>query len=241
MNIIFPLYPFTKTIDADYLDEYNYVKNNTNFNIIMIDFENKKIFNKNNDISIYRGWMLSEDEYSWLNSSLNLMINTEIYLNMQYLPNWYKYIKDLTFKSLIYDSLDEFTTSTFVINKKYLIKNFVKSIYDKNGPVVSENKDEIIQSIQSDKYNNFPGIVLREFEELQNETEKRVFVFKKCILNKSDSIPLIEKVVDLLPYGILYSIDYVLTKNNEFKIVEIGDGQTSSLKNCSIFDFYKNL
>lgn len=217
MQFVYPVYPFTKQIDEEYLKEYVLFKKY--FKVALYDIENDKFYGDKEE-SIYRGWMLSKSQYK------NLMIKTDIinldtYLSCHYIHNWYEKLKDITFETVFDPSILPF---------KAVIKDAVKSL---NGKFVESQEDFLKIKKELSFYRDIEvGIVCRKFQELKGQ-EKRFFVYKNKVFG--ENIPLIVlEAAKILNYYHLYTIDSV-----DSIIVEIGDEQVSGLKEWTEEDFLR--
>lgn len=239
MQFIFPTYPYSKEIDNEFKEEYLFCINNS-IPYALIDFESMKIFlynSFNKDvISIYRGWMLSNNDYILLSNKFKLDTNFNYYKFFQNINEWYPKLKQFTFKSYMFNHLDDVDELIFD-SKPFVVKNFTKSL----GIVSSYN--ELINLIKNQKQNNFDGIVLREYENL-DKNELRFFVFRNNLISLNYDINHIESSLKSFIYDIintincdtLYTIDVVKNENNQWRLIEIGDGQVCSTKENSIKD-----
>lgn len=88
MNVIFPVYPDTKQIDDEYLAEYQYAKDK-GFKVCLVDIESKKIYGDKSGKWLYRGWMLSDDDFQWLSKNIELKFDYKHYLSFNFISGWY--------------------------------------------------------------------------------------------------------------------------------------------------------
>lgn len=226
MHVVFPVYAGTKLIEEEFEKEYKLVLSLNEHTYSLVDIDTKKVIvdNTNGEKALYRGWMLSKEDYQWLSSKFNLETSLENYLKFHEIKHWYPLIKEYTFDTEIFNDKVDFISNFNQKYDKYIVKNYVKSLG------FASSKEEILNLIDTSIQNNFDGIVVRKFEEL-DKNEKRVFVYKKQLVTLHRVLPLwIFDVIKILDSDILYCIDLVMTKDKEWKVVEIGDGQVSSLK-----------
>lgn len=200
-----------KKPDMDYIDEYEEAKNN-GFNVLLFSYEDLIEFGKVNVLQseencrvIYRGWMIKPKDYECLYNSLAdknyyLINSPDEYLNTHYLPNWYKYLENLTSKTIwskeipskeeIIDMLKYFNEEPIIV-KDYVKSRkheWYKSCYIENSEE-TENAIQVIDNFikgQGEDLNQ--GIVLRKFVELESigfheksgmpiSNELRLFIF----------------------------------------------------------------
>lgn len=182
-----------KVIEADYEEEANAAKN-AGFRFHLLSFEELTAGNvskalkfvpksENLELGMYRGWMLTPDQYQnlyegLLDKNIKLINSPEEYKHCHYLPNSYEKIEGKTPKSLWTTNLDlsniETITSAFGANP-IIIKDFVKSekhhweeacfIPDASDKEKLKSVVERFLELRGDALNE--GLVFREFEELE--------------------------------------------------------------------------
>lgn len=230
-NIIYPADYFNlKKVDEMFTEEAeNFQTNGINVYV----WNGKEIPSGN---YLYRGWMLTEDEYKDLElfmekNNSKLLVSLDEYLGAHYLKNWYEKLKDLTPETLFTD----LNTINETLNKsdwdKFFVKDYVKSLTTSNGSIANSKEDvlKIINEIDKKK-GIVGGISLRKVEDFINDSEIRYFCFNGKVLSPFGEVPDIvnevSKRIDL-PF---YSIDVIQDKKGKEWIIEIGDGQVSDLK-----------
>jgi hypothetical protein len=224
VHILFCEDPFEKNkIDPDFEEEYLSAKENS-FPVILFNFDDFAISNDINSaikrikatdqatLTIYRGWMLTPNQYDELYQALlsknyRLINTTSEYQNCHYLPDSLKFIENKTARTIFEKFSDDESVKKLIEKTKIfkdnpvIIKDFVKS--EKHDwhtacfvPIASdtENLRQIINNFIAlrGKYLN-EGIVIREFLNLNNLTnhsksgmpikeEYRLFFFDKKLL-----------------------------------------------------------
>lgn len=201
------------------------------------------------DKLIYRGWMLSVEEYQLLEKKLNekqvtLLNNSQQYQNCHYLPAWYESCKDFTPKTVFADENADFEEITNELNwNAYFIKDYVKSLTTEQGSVAksADNIIDIIKKIINYRGKIEGGICIREFENLLPETEERYFIYQGNAFSRTGIIPAeLQSILESISAKIdsnFFSADIVLNSENHYRLVELGDGQVSDLKEWQINDF----
>lgn len=199
--ILFCESPFqTNIVDEEYEDQYIAAKE-SGFETLLVNFENltnldrastatKRI--KPNDVLadvIYRGWMLTPTQYSFLYHDLlaknyRLINNPTAYQNCHYLPDSLKFIEGKTPKTIFQkfdteNSIDLLIEKSKVFGQKAVIlKDYVKSekhdwdtaCFVTNAADYDKLRQTILNLLElRDKYLN-EGIVIREFEPLNGLT-----------------------------------------------------------------------
>ena len=219
---------------------------------------------------IYRGWQMKTEDYDEFDCELseqkNIFLLNDYFDYKDF--HLYKFIYNkLTNKfqrSWIFDdyfingkndsgnmiSDIKISLSNLTNIDNFFIKDFVKSEADilkieNNKFTIEENVYKFIY-LRSNSYER--GIVLKEWSDDVKE-ERRYFVYddKTVISNDFDGLytqfvqqAAIELRVSVGEPISFYSMD-VAKVNGEVKIIEVGDGQVSSLKGIDAKNFYKML
>jgi len=264
MLILFPSDYFNpKQPDPDYKAEYEAVCRFPEFKIILYNRdgfaqgEPIKIYPDNyfTGECIYRGWMLSPEQYIALydflkNRDITLINTLEQYDCYHLFPVVYPEIKQYTPKILFFESeqpIDwDSVNNTFT---RFMVKDYVKSVKGHNFPVFFETpiKPEemnrrITEFIELRGSLFTGGIVLKEYVELKKygdtSNEYRAFYLRNELLslsrnsNQADSCPLpphefIDKFKTLQSQ--YYTVDFAELVDGTWIVLETGDGQVSGL------------
>lgn len=249
MQLIYPANEFnSKQPDELFKDEYFAAKEAGLSCVLYIQKQRGLEFCepliKNEEI-IYRGWMLKPYVYSKLNNQIQrhgaqLITYPEYYEDCHHLPNWYDKLSQYTAQTIFCEKDDNFyevlKSSTW---NKYFIKDYVKSLTTTRGSVAETISDipKIINLIEKYRGSIEGGICIREFEEYLPNTEERYFVFKNKIYSRTGFIPSIVTEITNYVYSPFYSIDIVIDVLNNYRLIEIGDGQVSDYKNWDAEQF----
>jgi len=193
-----PLSP--REVDIDYLEEYTAAISAGLFEVELIDFDalvNEKDAEKavrkvsacdSEKTGIYRGWMMTTEQYkefynALLNKNIKLINTPDQYENTHHLPRWYNTVEKFTPKSLcvspedIRSKFDEVMEQLKMFGKKPLIvKDYVKSrkhewhdacfIPDASDPEQVKRVTENFILRQAEDL--IGGVVFREFIEFQS-------------------------------------------------------------------------
>jgi hypothetical protein len=219
---------------------------------------------------IYRGWMIKPEQYSklynfisWKSEGKIYLINSSIqYKNCHCFPNVYPFLSEYT------PEIIELITWEDVIKKEitfdFFIKDYVKSTKNQFGEVKKLSKhisrEELLDEISTfikDRDKLFTGnIVLKEFVDLKRIDEKtnewRVFYFNGEFLtyfqnsylktNEHPHLRMIRDVGSLIAHrSNFFTVDFALTENNDWIVIETGDGQVSGLAKGKELLFYNTI
>ena len=252
MNFLYPSDPLNpKKSDEMYAEEYSLAKSSGHqcylFNTDDIDAGSFCSFPKLNEENalIYRGWMLTPEQYKKLeqliiNSDASLITTSEQYKHCHYLPEWYQDFQELTPKTVFAKKDSDFDLLVKQLGwKQYFIKDYVKSLTISRGSIAKDALEirEIILLLEKYRGNIDGGICLREFENLDTDSEERYFVYKDKIYSRNDKIPKIVNQITTKIKSPFYSIDIVNNTNGEARLMELGDGQVSDIKKWNVNKF----
>jgi len=188
---------------------------------------------------IYRGWMLSADNYLLLinavrNAGAKVFISHEEYLRAHYLPNWYPLICDLTPATHFFSIDDDHESALSELGwSRFFVKDYVKSLKTSVGAIINEPSAIRTVMAQMQKFRGIVegGICVRQVEDFIKETEKRYFVIcgRSFAALPDEEIPLVVQECAKRINSKFFSVDVVERTDGEERIVEIGDGQVSDL------------
>lgn len=202
-----------------------------------------------NDKVLYRGWMLSSEEYDEIyefcnKNKLELITSKKDYYMAHHMNNWYEKVKDITPETMFFSSKLELISN--INNLKwdaYFIKDSVKSLTTKRGSIAKNIEDviDIISEIEEKK--GIEGLLaLRKVHNFITDTEVRYFSIHGELQKPEGKNSLLAKEVANrfkdLPF---ISIDIIEDQNKKEWLVEIGDGQVSDMKMWDPKDFAKML
>lgn len=207
---------------------------------------------------VYRGWMLTVHDYSYLESSLrnrgiHMKTTMPDYQKAHQLPGWYDSFRDITPKTVwryqnqceeLGSLVDELTSESFIV------KDFVKSrktewdtaCFASTRERLQNVADEFI-SLQLEDKSLAGGLVIREFEELDKaEGEARIWWVDgdvALITPHPDNPVQLPDVDEAFIEKIRASVrslacpfittDVALRTDGQWRVIEAGDGQVSGL------------
>lgn len=270
MKFLYPCDPLnSRQVDPDYKKEHDIVES-VGGQIALFDFDRFK----ENDLNIiaringhrilYRGWMMTAEEYERFNELVTncggtLITTPSQYLRTHHLPYWYELCGDKTAKTIILGGRDDmakvldkweynfgpsldspdYETSGYTSPEKFFIKDYVKSNNGPHGSVVSnqEELNNVISDFETFRGGFEGGMCVRKYTEYEEDSEVRIFVYGGYAHYDDDAIQFLpDFVFDVIKQieSPFFTIDIAKKKSNSrWEIVEIGDGQVSSIKNIS--------
>jgi len=200
---------------------------------------------------VYRGWMLSQGRYQWLQDSVEyhgamMLTNINQYLNTHYLTNWYDNLRNFTPATAFYPIGTVFSDlQPTVFPEWYKGSCFVRDAVKSNTTTrrsIAHTTHEINDIVNLiDLYKGLEHcICLRQIEPLENKTRYWVVNGRVYSMIGQPKINLnVDWSVIDSPF---YSLD--IAYNPKLKcnrIVEIGDGQVSGRKGLLASDLAKLL
>lgn len=192
MRFLFPSDYFnTKKVDSAYSELFCCLRN-IGFEASIISLEalaSGKIFPtppKSGSKLIYRGWMLTSDDYSLLVNAVRLtgadvFISHDEYLATHYLPNWYSLICDLTPLTHFFSINDDLERALNDLGwSKFFIKDYVKSLKTSVGAMIDgpDAIRTIVTQMQKFRGSIEGGICVRQVEDFIPSTERR---YARCL------------------------------------------------------------
>ena len=277
MLILLPSeYYCIEKIEPDYATEYEAICNIPEFKTILYNYDGfvagDKLKTYPSDYyagdCIYRGWMLTPEQYSLLYNTLSdrgiTLINSPYEYNACHLfPSVRDALGNHTPTSLCFEHGEDIdwdlVNSTF---RRFFIKDYVKSVKGHGfpdffeTPVTSEIMSAHISSFIELRGNLYTGgIVLKEYVDLMRygsfTNEYRAFYLFRELLslcrnsNQPDScatVPLdfVKRFADL-PSN-YYTVDFAELADGRWIVIETGDGQVSGLSpNQFAFKYYDDM
>lgn len=271
MTILFPCDQNLKQVDENFLIEFN-ICNKLHINTALYDHDKLilddylKITNFSDDKIILRSWMLNKAQYLKLYNKLlikncKLINNIDEYLYCHYFTNVLQDIKNYCINSTWFYLSDMDDKLLKLVHKNIktdlIIKDFVKS--EKGTNFFKINKDitfndfkVFVNAFIKERQPLFnEGIVLKEYMKVKNN-EWRAFILNGELISldcnstdnclESPSIDYVKTIAKTINKSNFYTIDFIQKENNEWIILECGDGQVSGFpKRTDVEKFYINL
>ncbi|MBA7846395.1 ATP-grasp domain-containing protein [Klebsiella sp. RHBSTW-00484] len=198
---------------------------------------------------LWRGWMLRQDEYEGLSCAVEkkgsrLLTSSQEYLRCHHLPGWYESCRDVTPETIVTHADADFDALTSEWQwPAYFVKDYVKSLTTSRGSIARNSQEirEIIGLLKQYRGEIEGGICLRRVEQFDTTSEKRFFVLNGQVHSPDDNIPT--EVIEIAAriHSPFYSIDVIRDESRSLRLVEIGDGQVSDIKDWPVERFVKML
>jgi ATP-grasp domain, R2K clade family 3 len=196
---------------------------------------------------IYRGWMISPDDYSLLvnavrNTGADLWIDRDEYLSTHYLPNWYLLLQDITPETYWFSVDADLELELIKLGwNQFFIKDYVKSLKTSIGSIINDPSEISTVITEMSKFRGTieGGICVRKVEEFIIETEQRYFI----INGRAFAASIATKIPDIVTEcarrinSKFFSIDIIDRIDGSQRVVEIGDGQVSGLVGWNVDRF----
>jgi len=193
------------------------------------------------DLVLYRGWMMSPDEYTGLHGQVALQGATmitpvEAYRLCHYLPEWYPLLRDHTPETHFFseDGVDQIPDKLKELGwERCFIKDYVKSLSTGHGAVANHADEVPVILDEMRKYRGRieGGICVRQYVELKPESERRFFVVHGTAHTADGSmVPAVVQQAAQHIQSPFYTVDTAETCSDRVLIIELGDGQVSDRK-----------
>lgn len=260
MRVLYPSnYGDVKTVESMYAEEMGYMLAKAGASAVtfsMEEFEAGK-FRKygviEKDQVLYRGWMMTPNNYKRLyddvqSCNANMITTPAQYHMCHWIPGWYYEVKDFTAKSffihlndleLMPDKELIGYANTMVGGTKFFVKDFVKSAGLKSVAESSGAIRDAFRAVEKSRGFAEGGICIRAFEVYKQGSERRYFVFNGEAFSSDGIVPNVIQVCAKTIKSPFFSVDIAEREDGVLRIIEIGDGQVSDLKEWSAKDFVK--
>lgn len=199
---------------------------------------------------LLRGWMLSCAEYAELarriqQEGLEMLVSAEQYQRCHWLPGWLDQVLSDTPETVCYPDLNSALRSMEQLDwGAYFVKDYVKSLVTDRLPIVRNGEELAALVGEMLRYRDEleGGLCLRRVERWQTATECRSFVWNgKPVPSWDDERDvLLARVVPAI-HSPFFSVDLVRHEDGRWRLVEIGDGQVSDLKEWTAEALYAAL
>jgi ATP-grasp domain-containing protein len=198
---------------------------------------------------VYRGWMLSADEYAALaiaikQAGAQLFTDLFAYLSTHHLPNWYPAIRELTPETHIFPVTADLEHELCGLNwSEYFIKDYVKSLKTSIGSRISTPEQAATVAAEMLHFRGTVegGFCVRRVEDFLPETEQRYFVLDSVPHAAGGDIPPIVSECAQRIRSRFFSVDVVRRSDGVLRVVEVGDGQVSDLVGWTLERFVSML
>lgn len=209
------------------------------------------------DDAVYRGWMVTADQYSQLDQALRtrdvqLRTRPAAYATAHHLPGWYEAFRDLTPTSVYVDTADLAGIADVVRAAlpagPGVIKDFVKSMkhYWHEAAFVPDVHDDAALMAIVERFVELRGedlvggIVVRAFEELIGNEARTWWINGSCALvtahpDTPDAMLAIGAEISSIASPIralgapFVTVDVAYHRDGRLRVIEVGDGQVSDL------------
>jgi len=185
---------------------------------------------------LYRGWMMTPSEYAGLceqivQSNGVPMVSPKDYEFCHYLPSWLPKLSEMTAETII------FPENADIVGELRLrgwtgcfLKDYVKSIQGASLVTDLNRIPEVIAKMKQFRGRIEGGLCARRIEEYEPASERRHFVFRGIPRSADGHVPALVHEIARRINSPFYSIDTIMRRDGVMRVVEIGDGQVSDLK-----------
>ena len=177
---------------------------------------------------LLRGWMLKPDEYERLNRFLT---SPQHYRQMHWLDGWYEHIREFTAETRFLSDQADVEALLGEWGRAF-VKDQVKSCVVNGLPIVSSWSElEPLRSTMLEYRGEVEGGLC--FRRIEHYTQEfRLFVWRGQVHHRDlppAAISLAETVASRFESP-FFTIDLGLRDDGQWRVIELGDGQVSDLK-----------
>jgi hypothetical protein len=185
---------------------------------------------------LYRGWMMTPSEYAVLHEQIvrsngTPLVSPSSYELCHYLPGWFSQLSDLTAETVVLpeeaDIAGELRARGW---KGCFLKDYVKSLQRESLITDFTLIPETIAKMKKFRGRIEGGLCARRIEDYESTSERRHFVYRGKPHSAEGEVPALVREVALRIESPFYSVDTAMRRDGIMRVVEIGDGQVSDLK-----------
>ena len=149
------------------------------------------------------------------------------------MDGWYKELKEFTAETHFLDQQTDIESLLTEWGRAF-VKDKVKSCTVNGPPIVSNWRElDALRSTMTEFRGEIEGgLCFRRVEDFAPESECRLFVFRGNLHHRQiapEAVALARAVVERI-HAPFYSIDLGLRQDGVWRVIELGDGQVSDLK-----------
>jgi hypothetical protein len=186
---------------------------------------------------LYRGWMLSGNEYAALVEAIEAagckaIIGAADYVACHHLPNWYPLLSEFTPETRVFSSDCDLAAELRHLGwSEFFIKDYVKSLKTSVGSRVSspEQAEIVASEMRCFRGAIEGGFCVRQVENFLSDTERRYFVVNHTPCAATGDVPELVHQCAARIKSRFFSVDLVKRNDGQLRVVEVGDGQVSDL------------
>jgi len=201
------------------------------------------------ELVLYRGWMMKPAHYADLHRTLLglgavPLTTPQQYKLCHYLPGWYEILKEFTPETRFFDENDDIAGELQRSGwKGCFLKDYVKSVSAEGGAMARELKQipAVIARMKKFRAEIEGGICARRIEDFEPPSEERHFVFRGKAFSRNGSAPMVVATAAERIASPFFCVDTAVRKDGVMRIVELGDGQVSDLKQWTVRRFLELL
>jgi hypothetical protein len=185
---------------------------------------------------LYRGWMMTLAEYKRLSEQVakaggKMVVSPEAYEACHYLPGWLPLIADMTAETIVFKEGDDIASGLRALGwTGCFLKDYVKSLSRSSLITDLDRIPDVIAKMKKFRGHIEGGLCARKIEQYDQASERRYFVYRGVAHSADGYVPpLVLEVVARIKSP-FYSVDTIVRSDGVMRVVEIGDGQVSDLK-----------
>ena len=188
--------------------------------------------------------MLRAPEYAQLQklveeSGARLLAPLEMYTRTHHLPEWYALLEEFTPRTRFFEDAQAAVSALEVESGPFFVKDWVKSLSSARGSIAANAAEisEIANELGNYRGSLEGGLCVREVETFDTATEDRFFVVSGEVFARSGIIREIVQIAASRISSEFFTIDAVRRSDGVWRIIELGDGQVSDLKDWTLEQF----
>jgi hypothetical protein len=189
------------------------------------------------EVVVYRGWMLRAEGYARLeaavaHSGARLLTSSAQYRLTHHLPEWIALLEKYTPRTRCYADARAAMRALEGEPGPFFVKDWVKSLSTGRGSIAHTVQDiaPIAADLERTRGSLEGGLCVRDVEHYLPDSEERCFVAHGQAFARDGHVPEIVRTAAAHVPSPFFAVDIATRADGVLRIVELGDGGVSDLK-----------
>jgi len=251
LRFVFPCMPYTMGTVEPMFEEQREAARERGFETSLLSYEDlhqeQRVWVRPpghpDETVVLRGWMLSPADYALIEQrDWQLLTSAHQYSQCHFMGGWVEALRGFTPDTVELACEQEPVQELLARWGQAFVKDSVKSYSAEGLPIVSSWDELVALKQKMDLYRGRDEDVLffRQVESLEVDSELRLFVLHGIVHHPNAPLParqLGEQVASRIDAP-FYSVDVIRRSDGVWRVVELGDGQVSDLKEWTPQQFF---
>ena len=261
LRFLFPCLPYSPSTVEPMFEEQREAAQERGFETSLLSYEDLQQEDRlvvrppalPEETLVLRGWMLKAREYQDLlglveRRDWKMLTSMEDYARCHFMGGWLDRLEGLTPATVGLPFEEPLVTGLLANWGRVFVKDAVKSYSAEGLPIVSSWDELVALKAKMDLYRGEAesDLFYRQVEDFRADTELRLFVVRDRVYHPTAPAEALElgRQVACRIDAPFYSVDVIQRGDGAWRVVELGDGQVSDLKEWSaqqLFEIWSQL